>query len=167
MAKKEKSTEKEIQQQAEEQQKDEKAEQQEVTSETEEQQEVTETSVEETVTQEPAAEEPAAEEKAAEDYAKTVTEDVSEEKKKDDSKGYKRVMQGKVLSNKSDKTINVLIERQVAHPIYKKYYKQSRKVLAHDENNDCNIGDVVRIKEHRPLSARKRWNLLDIVERAK
>ncbi|MFP4368318.1 MAG: 30S ribosomal protein S17 [Candidatus Kapaibacterium sp.] len=74
---------------------------------------------------------------------------------------------GKVFSNKADKTITVLVERRVAHPLYKKYYKQSKKFLAHDENNDCNIGDLVRIKESRPLSRRKRWVLIDIIERAK
>ena len=81
--------------------------------------------------------------------------------------GTKKVRQGKVVSNKADKTIVVLIERQVAHPIYKRYYKQSKKVMAHDEKNECNIGDTVRIIESRPLSARKRWALVDIVERAK
>jgi small subunit ribosomal protein S17 len=80
--------------------------------------------------------------------------------------GGKKVRQGKVVSNKANKTIVVSIERQVAHPIYKRYFKQTKKVMAHDENNDCNIGDVVRVIESRPLSARKRWTLLEIVERA-
>jgi len=80
---------------------------------------------------------------------------------------HKRILTGKVASNKSDKTIVVKIERQVAHPIYKKYYKQSKKMMANDPNNDCNIGDTVRIKECRPLSARKRWELVEILERAK
>lgn len=91
-----------------------------------------------------------------------VVETPAEEKKV-----FKRILQGKVTSNKTDKTITVLIERQIAHPIYKKYYKVSKKMLAHDENNDCNEGDIVRIKEHRPLSKRKRWVLVNIVERAK
>jgi small subunit ribosomal protein S17 len=81
--------------------------------------------------------------------------------------GSKKVMQGIVASNKADKTIIVKIETQVAHPLYKKYYKSTKKVMAHDENNDCNIGDVVRVKESRPLSARKRWVLTDIISRAK
>jgi len=81
--------------------------------------------------------------------------------------GRKKVMQGIVSSNKADKTIIVKIETQVAHPLYKKYYKSTKKVMAHDENNDCNIGDVVRVKESRPLSARKRWVLTDIISRAK
>lgn len=79
----------------------------------------------------------------------------------------KRVLQGKVSSNKADKTISVLIERYSAHPLYKKYYKQSKKVMAHDENNECRIGDIVKIIESRPLSAKKRWNLVEIVQRAK
>jgi small subunit ribosomal protein S17 len=83
------------------------------------------------------------------------------------STGRKKVRQGKVVSNKADKTIVVVIERQVAHPIYKRYYKQSKKVMAHDEKNECNIGDTVRVVESRPLSARKRWALVEIVERAK
>ena len=81
--------------------------------------------------------------------------------------GRKKVRIGKVVSNKADKTIVVTLERQVAHPIYKRYYKQSKKVMAHDENNDCNIGDTVKVIESRPLSARKRWALVEIIERAK
>lgn len=73
---------------------------------------------------------------------------------------------GKVVSNKADKTIVVSIERQVAHPLYRKYFKQTTKVMAHDEKNECNIGDVVKVVEHRPLSARKRWALVEIIERA-
>ena len=81
--------------------------------------------------------------------------------------GRKKVRTGKVVSNKADKTIVVTLERQVAHPIYKRYYKQTKKVMAHDENNDCNIGDTVKVVESRPLSARKRWALVEIIERAK
>lgn len=80
---------------------------------------------------------------------------------------HKRVLVGKVKSNKADKTITVVSERQVIHPLYKKYYKVSKKFMAHDENNECNIGDLVRIIESRPLSAKKRWNLVEILERAK
>jgi len=82
-------------------------------------------------------------------------------------KSNKRILQGKVSSNKADKTILVLIERHIAHPLYKKYFKRSRKVMAHDPNNDCKTGDTVKVIESRPLSARKRWHLLEIVERAK
>ena len=79
----------------------------------------------------------------------------------------KKIRQGKVVSGKKmEKSIVVAIERQVKHPIYKKYYKQTKKLMAHDEENECNIGDTVRVIESRPLSARKRWRLLDIVERA-
>jgi small subunit ribosomal protein S17 len=76
------------------------------------------------------------------------------------------VRTGKVVSNKAEKTIVVSIERQVAHPLYKKYFKLTTKVMAHDENNECNIGDVVKVIESRPLSARKRWALVEIIERA-
>jgi len=79
----------------------------------------------------------------------------------------KKVLQGKVTSNKGDKSISVLVERQVQHPLYKKYYKQSKKMHAHDELNQCNIGDVVKIQESRPLSKTKKWVLVDVVERAK
>jgi small subunit ribosomal protein S17 len=81
--------------------------------------------------------------------------------------GRKKVRTGKVVSNKADKTIVVSIERQVSHPIYKRYYKQTKKVMAHDEANECNIGDTVKVVESRPLSARKRWALVEIIERAK
>jgi small subunit ribosomal protein S17 len=66
-----------------------------------------------------------------------------------------------------DKTISVYVERRVKHPIYNKTMKSSKKYIAHDELNNCNIGDTVRIMETRPLSKRKRWRLLEIIERAK
>ena len=78
----------------------------------------------------------------------------------------RKVRTGKVVGNKAEKTIVVSIERQVAHPLYKKYFKLTTKVMAHDENNECNIGDVVKVIESRPLSARKRWALVEIIERA-
>jgi small subunit ribosomal protein S17 len=74
---------------------------------------------------------------------------------------------GVVTSNKMDKTVTVSIERKVKHPIYGKTVKKSKKFLAHDESNSCNIGDTVRIMETRPLSKRKRWRLVEIIERAK
>ncbi len=74
---------------------------------------------------------------------------------------------GVVTSNKMDKSISVYVERRVKHPIYSKTMKSSKKYLAHDEANDCNIGDTVRIMETRPLSKRKRWRLIEIIERAK
>ena len=74
---------------------------------------------------------------------------------------------GVVVSNKMDKTIAVLVERRLMHPIYGKFVKRSKKFFAHDEENTCNIGDKVRIMETRPLSKKKRWRLVDILERAK
>lgn len=74
---------------------------------------------------------------------------------------------GIVTSNKMDKTIAVSIERRVPHPIYKKYFKKTTKLMAHDEKNECQIGDKVKIMETRPLSLRKRWRLVEIVEKAK
>jgi small subunit ribosomal protein S17 len=74
---------------------------------------------------------------------------------------------GVVVSNKMDKTVSVAIERKVPHPIYKKYYKKTTKLMAHDEKNACQVGDKVKIMETRPLSLRKRWRLVEIVEKAK
>lgn len=74
---------------------------------------------------------------------------------------------GVVVSNKMDKTIAVLVERRLMHPIYGKFVKRSKKFFAHDEENTCNIGDKVRIMETRPLSKKKRWRLVEILERAK
>ena len=74
---------------------------------------------------------------------------------------------GKVVSNKMDKTIVVAIETLVSHPLYKKSMKRTTKFKAHDENNECNIGDRVKIMETRPLSKEKRWRLVEIIERAK
>lgn len=80
---------------------------------------------------------------------------------------HKRVLVGKVTSDKPEKTVIVSVERHVAHPLYRKYYKRRKKYMAHDEMNECHIGDTVKIKESRPLSARKRWELVEILERAK
>lgn len=74
---------------------------------------------------------------------------------------------GVVRSTKMDKTISVAVERRLRHPIYGKFVKKSRKFIAHDEKNECNEGDLVRIMETRPLSKRKRWRLVEILERAK
>lgn len=74
---------------------------------------------------------------------------------------------GIVVSNKMDKTIAVSIERRLQHPIYGKFVKRNKKFIAHDENNECSIGDTVRIMETRPLSRRKRWRLVEILEKAK
>ncbi|MCR4829314.1 MAG: 30S ribosomal protein S17 [Bacteroidales bacterium] len=74
---------------------------------------------------------------------------------------------GVVVSNKMEKSIVVLVERKVKHPKYGKFVKKSTKFMAHDEKNECNIGDTVRIMETRPLSKNKCWRLVEIVERAK
>lgn len=77
-----------------------------------------------------------------------------------------RTLSGRVVSNKMDKSVTVLVERFVKHPIYKKFVRKSTKIMAHDEANECQIGDVVTIKESRPLSKKKAWALLSIDERA-
>lgn len=74
---------------------------------------------------------------------------------------------GVVASNKMDKSITVVVERRVKHKLYGKFMKNTSKFVAHDEKNDCNIGDTVRIMETRPLSKRKNWRLVEIIERAK
>ena len=78
----------------------------------------------------------------------------------------KRTVTGRVVSNKMDKTVTVLVERQVQHPLYGKYIKRSTKVHAHDEENACNEGDTVTIAEGRPISKHKSWRVVEIVERA-
>jgi small subunit ribosomal protein S17 len=79
----------------------------------------------------------------------------------------RRVKQGRVVSNKMDKTIVVLSETRVPHPIYKKIIRVSKRFKAHDEHNSAGVGDLVRIMECRPLSKEKRWRLVEIVEKAK
>jgi small subunit ribosomal protein S17 len=74
---------------------------------------------------------------------------------------------GQVVGDKMQKGITVAVSRKVKHPIYGKYQKKTTKLTAHDENNDCNVGDTVRIMETRPLSKNKRWRLVEIIERAK
>ncbi len=77
-----------------------------------------------------------------------------------------RSLTGRVVSNKMDKTVSVMVERQVKHPLYKKYIRLSTKLLAHDEANECGEGDMVTIEECRPLSKHKSWRLLKVVEKA-
>lgn len=77
-----------------------------------------------------------------------------------------RTLSGRVVSDKMDKTITVLIERRVAHPLYGKIVTRSSKIKAHDEENSCHVGDLVTIAETRPLSKTKSWALVNIVERA-
>ncbi len=74
-----------------------------------------------------------------------------------------RTATGRVVSNKMDKTITVLVERRVKHPVYGKYITRSSKLHAHDENNECNIGDTVTVGETRPISKSKTWKLLEVV----
>lgn len=84
-----------------------------------------------------------------------------------EKRSLRKTRTGTVVSNKMKKSIIVAIERRVAHPIYKKYFKKTTKFMAHDEKQECNIGDVVKIMETRPLSKRKNWRLVQIVEKAK
>jgi small subunit ribosomal protein S17 len=79
----------------------------------------------------------------------------------------KKKLVGTVVSNKMEKTIVVRIERRKLHPLYKKYITRSKKIKAHDEGNRCQIGDLVKVIESRPLSKEKRWRLLEILEKAK
>ena len=84
-----------------------------------------------------------------------------------EDRNLRKTRTGKVTSDKMDKTIVVAIEEHVKHPLYKKVVKKTYKLKAHDENNECRIGDTVRVMETRPLSKEKRWRLVEVVERAK
>ena len=84
-----------------------------------------------------------------------------------EKRGIRKTRVGLVVSDKMDKTITVAIERKVPHPIYKKYFKKTTKLMAHDEKSECGIGDKVKIMETRPLSKNKRWRLVEVVEKAK
>lgn len=81
-------------------------------------------------------------------------------------KGNRRVLTGMVVSDKADKTIVVRVETLVKHPLLKKYIRRRKKFMAHDPSNDCAIGDKVQIVESRPMSKRKRWHLVQILEKA-
>jgi small subunit ribosomal protein S17 len=82
------------------------------------------------------------------------------------TRGNRRALSGTVLSNKAEKTIVVQVEKTVKHPVYKKYIKRKKKYMAHDPENQCQIGDTVIITESRPLSKYKRWILKEILEKA-
>ena len=82
-------------------------------------------------------------------------------------KSARKTRTGKVTSDKMDKTIVVAVENRVQHPLYKKIIKRTYKLKAHDENNECGIGDKVRVMETRPLSKEKRWRLVEVIEKAK
>ncbi len=84
-----------------------------------------------------------------------------------DKKNLRKERVGTVVSNKMDKSIIVAEKRKVMHPIYGKFINKTTKFIAHDEENTCNIGDLVKIMETRPLSKKKRWRLIEIIERAK
>ena len=106
-----------------------------------------------------------------EEAGNTVTTE-SENKTADESsefgkRGRRKTRIGLVVSNKMEKSIIVAIERRLKHPIYKKYFKKTTKFMAHDQNNIANIGDLVKIMETRPLSAKKRWRLVEVVEKVK
>ncbi|MBK6330765.1 MAG: 30S ribosomal protein S17 [Bacteroidetes bacterium] len=82
-------------------------------------------------------------------------------------RGRRKTRIGLVTSNKMDKTITISVERKVKHPIYGKFLKKTTKFMAHDEKNECSIGDIVKIMETRPLSKNKCWRLLEVVEKVK
>ena len=84
-----------------------------------------------------------------------------------EERNLRKTRTGKVVSDKMDKTIVVAVENHVKHPLYKKIVKKTYKLKAHDENNECRIGDTVKVIETRPLSKDKRWRLVEIMEKAK
>ena len=81
-------------------------------------------------------------------------------------RGHRKVREGRVLSNKMDKSITVAIERMVKHPLYGRYIRRTTKLMAHDEEQTCQIGDIVRVMETRPTSKQKRWRFVSVVRRA-
>jgi len=85
----------------------------------------------------------------------------------ENTRAFRKTRVGRVVSNKMDKTIVVAITNSVQHPLYHKIMKNTYKLKAHDENNECNIGDTVKVMETRPLSKDKRWRLVEIIEKAK
>lgn len=91
---------------------------------------------------------------------------MSEEVKSADAEVKKRTIVGRVVSSKMDKTVSVAIERRIKHPVVGKYIRRTSKVMAHDANNECNEGDRVAISECRPLSKRKAWQVVRVVEKA-
>ena len=81
-------------------------------------------------------------------------------------RGQRKVRMGRVLSNKMEKTVVVSVDRRIKHPLYGRYIKRSTKLMAHDGDNTCQTGDLVRVVETRPLSKQKRWRVVEVVERA-
>lgn len=84
-----------------------------------------------------------------------------------EKRGQRKTRIGKVVSNKMKKSIVVAIERKVPHPVYKKYFRRTSTLMAHDEEQQASVGDVVRVMETRPISKQKRWRLIEVVEKAK
>ncbi|HEB09661.1 MAG TPA: 30S ribosomal protein S17 [Spirochaetales bacterium] len=89
------------------------------------------------------------------------------DEKSAEKKSNRKILTGRVVSDKMQKTVVIKITRRKLHPLYKKYITKSKKIKAHDERNECSIGDIVRVIESRPLSKDKNWRLLEIVEKAK
>ncbi len=87
------------------------------------------------------------------------------EEKAKEGRGNRKILTGRVVSNKMIKTVVIEITRRKLHPLYKKYITRTKKIKAHDEQNQCQVGDIVRVIESRPLSKEKRWRLLQIVEK--
>ena len=85
----------------------------------------------------------------------------------ENTRAFRKTRVGKVISDKMDKTVVVAVEDRVMHPLYKKTVRSTYKLKAHDENNECNVGDMVRVMETRPLSKDKRWRVVEIVTKAK
>lgn len=92
---------------------------------------------------------------------------MSEQSRNQKERGRRKVRTGVVVSDTTDKTVLVRMERQIRHPLYKKTVRRSAKLAAHDERNEAHVGDTVRLVETRPLSKTKRWRVVEIVERAK
>ena len=84
-----------------------------------------------------------------------------------EKRGLRKTRVGTVIKTKMDKSVIVSIERKVAHPIYKKYFKKTTNLMVHDEKNECGVGDIVKIMETRPISKNKKWRFVEIVEKAK
>jgi small subunit ribosomal protein S17 len=84
-----------------------------------------------------------------------------------EERNLRKVRIGKVVSNKMDKSITITVDRKVKHPLYGKFVQKTTKLMAHDENNECGIGDTVKVMETRPLSKNKCWRLIEIVAKAK
>jgi small subunit ribosomal protein S17 len=84
-----------------------------------------------------------------------------------EERNLRKVRIGKVVSDKMDKSITLTVDRKVKHPLYGKFVQKTTKLMAHDENNECGIGDTVKVMETRPLSKNKRWRLVEIIAKAK